>query len=231
MEPTPPATPQSAPSAPPAISWSRKRIIALVVLLGLVVAGATHYWQLRKQWATLAPDGLPASGGRYFFRAVELEVPTFRQGDARWGDDRLGPTASDTLASHGCAVASAAMVLASYGVATDPQRLNDFLTTHQGYTPQGWLKWEVAAMIAPQRVTFAYEDAPSFKLIDDNLSDGNPVIARLRYPSGVTHFVVIAGKEGYDYLICDPGARANRGLYPLKEFGSAIEALRFYRKA
>jgi hypothetical protein len=42
------------------------------------------------------------------------------------------------------------------------------------------------------------------------------------------HFVVIAGKDGFDYLIRDPGAGAAKGLYPLREFGSRIEALRFY---
>jgi len=51
-----------------------------------------------------------------------------------------------------------------------------------------------------------------------------------RTEGGITHFVVIAGKDGYDYLICDPGAGAAKGLYPLKEFGSKIEKLRFYEK-
>jgi hypothetical protein len=54
------------------------------------------------------------------------------------------------------------------------------------------------------------------------------VIVRVRYASGVTHFVVIAGKEGFDYLVRDPGAGAAKGLYPLRELGSDIEALRFY---
>jgi hypothetical protein len=50
----------------------------------------------------------------------------------------------------------------------------------------------------------------------------------VRLPGGVTHFVVIAGKEGFDYLIADPGAGSAKGLYPLRELGSDIEALRFY---
>ena len=85
--------------------------------------------------------------------------------------------------------------------------------------------------MAPDRVKHVYEDLPTYRLIDWNLCRGNPVIVRLRYPSGSpTHFVVIAGKEGYDYLIRDPGAGAGKGLYPLKEFGSPIEALRFYQR-
>ncbi|MGB8341203.1 MAG: hypothetical protein WCE51_06410, partial [Chthoniobacterales bacterium] len=65
-------------------------------------------------------------------------------------------------------------------------------------------------------------------LIDSNLARGNPVIVRVRLHGGITHFVVIAGKEGFDYLIRDPGAGAAKGCYPLRELGSDIEALRFY---
>jgi len=47
--------------------------------------------------------------------------------------------------------------------------------------------------------------------------------------SGITHFVVIAGKDGFDYLVRDPGTGFAKGLYPLRELGSDIEALRFYQ--
>ena len=53
-------------------------------------------------------------------------------------------------------------------------------------------------------------------------------VPELAYSSGITHFVVIAGKQGFDYLVRDPGAGAAKGLYPLRELGSDIEALRFY---
>ncbi len=59
---------------------------------------------------------------------------------------------------------------------------------------------------------------------------GNPVIVRVRFRSGITHFVVIAGKDGFDYLIRDPGSGATKGYYPLRELGSDIEALRFYER-
>ena len=154
-------------------------------------------------------------------------MPQFRQGDERWRGDLLGPTAN-TLGAEGCAIASAAMVLASYGIDTDPHRLNAFLKTNEGFTRQGWIQWEKAAELAPERVWHAYEDLPTYHLIDANLLAGNPVIVRLRIPGRMTHFVVIAGKDGFDYLTRDPGAGASKGLYPLREFGSKIEALRFY---
>lgn len=122
------------------------------------------------------------------------------------------------------------MVLASYGIDTDPGRLNRFLTRHNGFTPQGWLYWEKAAEFLPGRCEKAYEDAPSYARMDWNLLRGNPVIVRMRFPGGPTHFVVIAGKQGFDYLIRDPGAGAARGLYPLSDLTQQIEALRYYQK-
>ena len=83
--------------------------------------------------------------------------------------------------------------------------------------------------LAPDRVRHAYEDLPSYFLIDSNLYRGNPVIVRLKLASGWTHFVVIMGKQGFDYLIRDPSsAGLRKGVYPLREIGSNIEALRFY---
>jgi len=156
-------------------------------------------------------------------------VPLFRQGDERWSDDPLGGIPDNgTLGGQGCAVAAAAMVLKFYGIDTDPQQLNWFLTSVDGYTERGWVYWERAAWLSPNRVRHVYEDLPSFWLIDSNLARGNPVIVRVRLGGGVTHFVVVAGKDGFDYLVRDPGAGAAKGFYPLRELHSDIEALRFY---
>jgi hypothetical protein len=197
--------------------------ILVVLALALITAGSAVYidWNWKRP---LAP-----SGGRYYSSRLELPVPSFRQGDERWHADPIGGVPENgSLGSVGCAVAAAAMVFQSYGIKTDPQELNWFLTDKGGYTERGWLYWERAAWWAPDRVRHVYEDLPSYRLIDSNLARGNPVIVRVRYASGVTHFVVIAGKDGFDYLVRDPGAGAAKGLYPLRELGSDIEALRFY---
>lgn len=206
----------------------RHRIVAILVIVLILVAmlglGAwfygRHLTEKRK---------LPSRGGLYFIQQVEVAVPQFRQSDPKWRHDLLGWT-DENLGAVGCAVASAAMVLKSYGVETDPQRLNWYLSSHGGYTNQGWLYWEKAAELAPDRVQHIYEDLPSYWLIDSNLLKGNPVIIRVRFPHGTTHFVVIVGKRGFDYLIRDPGAGAKKGVYPLRELTHEIEALRFYKK-
>jgi len=204
-----------------------KRTLAITIsVLIVLVLGVCTYVYVDWNWKRpIAPRG-----GRYFFHRLELPVPSFRQGDERWADDPLGGVEENgTVGGEGCAVASAAMVFKSYGIDTDPQQLNWFLSAVGGYTDRGWLYWDRAAWWAPNRVRHVYEDLPSYWLIDSNLAHGNPVIVRVRLRSGITHFVVIAGKNGFDYLVRDPGARAAKGYYPLRELNSKIEALRFYQ--
>ena len=174
---------------------------------------------------------ISSSGGRYFLHRVVIPVPVFTQDDPRWTFELLGPT-FDTMGQAGCAVTSAAMVLSAYGVDTDPDRLNQYLTTHGGYTEDGWVYWEKAAEVAPgDQVEKAYEDLPSYALIDQNLLAGNPVIVRLTLRNGTTHFVVLVGKQGWNYLAQDPARSPSWGVYPLKDLTDHIEALRFYRVA
>lgn len=219
------------PLALPQPGSRRTLIITISVLLLTIVGSAAYGWwrwqRWQEDWSRLGP--LEPSGGLFFQPKLELDVPIFRQADDRWQNDKLGNTAA-SLGAEGCAVASAAMVLASYGVDTDPGRLNKLVTKADGYVGNGWLVWEKAAEVTGDIARKAYEGEPSYRLIDENLARRNPVIVRLRTEGGVTHFVVIAGKEGYDYLTRDPGAGSSKGLYPLREFGSKIEALRFYER-
>jgi Peptidase_C39 like family len=197
-------------------------------IISLLVALLSGVLAVYIDWTWKRP--LSPRGGHYFFHRVELAVPSFRQADERWSDDSLGGVpANGTLGGEGCAVATVAMVFKFYGIAIDPQQLNWFLTAVGGYTDRGWVYWDRAAWLSPDRVRHVYEDLPSYQLIDSNLARGNPVIVRVRLRSGVTHFVVIAGKDGFDYLVRDPGASAAKGFYPLRELGSDIEALRFYQ--
>lgn len=199
----------------------------MILWLGGMAVAAGLYYGMPVFWNW--KHAVSSSGGRYFLQRVVISIPVFQQNDPRWADDLLGPT-SDPMGRDGCAVTSAAMVLSGYGIDTDPQRLNQYLTLHGGYTPNGWLYWEKAAEVAPySQVERAYEDLPSYALIDRNLQAGNPVIIRLTLHNGHTHFVVIVGKEGWDYLIQDPARSYFRGVYPLKELTRRIEALRFYR--
>ena len=200
--------------------WSLLAALA-VVLIAAGTAGGIYEWGKRP---------LPPSGGCYFVRRVELPVDLFLQGDPQWGQDQLGESVH-TLGQVGCAMTSAAMVMKFYGIDTDPGRLNVFLRENGGYDEDNDLRWEGPTALAPDRVRHVYEDLPSYYLMDANLLRGNPVIVRMRFPSGVTHFVVVMGKQGFDYLIRDPSRNGLvKGVYPLKEICNNIEALRFYEK-
>ena len=171
---------------------------------------------------------IPSIGGRYFHGRVEIPVPAFAQDDPRWSDVRLGPS-TDTLGDEGCAVTSAAMVAAFYGIKTDPQQLNAFLTRTGGFTGDGLIHWSRVPSIAPAHLELAYNGGPSYELIDSNLLAGNPVIALIPLPDGGYHFVVIVGKEGRDYLIRDPAASPFRRAYHLRELTDRIAGLCFFR--
>lgn len=193
--------------------------IALVIAIGAIATLSLWAW----------PRPIGGAGGLPVPGEILISVPQFLQGDPRWGDDHLGETPG-TLGGEGCAVSSASMVLGHYGMDIDPKRLNCFLRDHEGYEGKGWLRWESAAAFSPGLVEKVYEDLPSFLRIDWNLLRGNPVIVRIRRPGGITHFVVIVGKRGLDYLIRDPAGSGGGRVYPIRELGVPIEALRYYRR-
>lgn len=198
------------------VVWGGGLLLAAALYLGI-----TSFWNWKRE--------ISSSGGRYFTSRVVIPVPPFQQSDPRWNFELLGPT-YDTVGQKGCAITSAAMVLAAYGVDIDPQRMNHYLTNHHGYTDNGWVYWEKAAEVAPYgQVEKAYEDLPTYALIDQNLLAGNPVIIRLTLPNGHPHFVVVVGKEGWDYLVRDPARLPSSAVYPLKELTARIEGLRFFR--
>jgi ABC-type bacteriocin/lantibiotic exporter with double-glycine peptidase domain len=195
-------------------------LLAFTLPLGLLSADSLDWFRKAV---------IPARGGVFFAERVELSVPYFRQDDVSWQADMLGST-SATLRQAGCAVTATAMVLNYYGIETNPKQLNQFLTEHGGYTERGWIRWEKAAEVIPNRVRHAYEDLPSFNLIDTNLQSGNPVIVSFKSYRGIPHFVVIVGKEGLDYLIADPGGDPRKkGIYKLSETAKEIIALRFFQ--
>ncbi len=198
---------------------SAARGIAVLVAIGVIAGLALWVW----------PRHIGGSGGLPVPGEILISVPQFLQDDPRWRDDPLGDTPG-TLGAEGCAVSSASMVLGHYGMDIDPKRLNRFLCEHSGYEGKGWLRWDSAAEFRPGFVEKGYEDLPSFLRIDWNLLRGNPVIVRIRRLDGITHFVVIVGKRGLDYLIRDPAGSGGGRVYRLRELGIPMEALRYYRR-
>ncbi len=192
----------------------------------LMIGFAVAMWALSLGWIAL--DSRPTEALSAPGATILLPVPLWGQGDPRWGRDRLANT-SGTLAQEGCAVASAAMVLGYYGTPTDPGKLNAELRQNGGFTSRGWLCWEGPAAASQGRLVHAYEGLPHPRLINANLERANPLILRLRYKSGITHFVVAVGRQDGQLLVADPAGKGR--ITPWSTFQTHPEALRFYLPA
>ncbi len=217
-----------------------------LLLLFLASGAAFYHWFSSGRWpqlpkrhpratSALVPGTISASGGRYFAEKVLIPLKVVSQHASEWENAKLAwGENKETIGSHGCALCCAVMIMQSYNLSTDPKSLNLLLVRNKGYTAEGWLIWPRVTDLAPGHVRFVYEGPPSHPEIDRNLQLGNPVIVKLSFPKhadgsgGGSHFVVICGKEGLDYLVADPGRGGERGIYPLKDFGSPIEGLRYY---
>jgi hypothetical protein len=174
-------------------------------------------------------DSIPSCGGSFFSKTVNLPVAAFAQGDPRWSGQCLGST-SDTLEDEGCTLTSVVMVLNYYGIKTDPGHLNRFLSSHFGYDKDGLLSFEQVTTYAPERIRLVYQGICTYASLDRNLLAGHPVIIQVTLPDGGMHFVVVAGKQGYDYLVKDPAAYPDAGLIPLQQITSRIDREYIYLK-
>lgn len=172
---------------------------------------------------TAAPSGIPSAGGQYFGQRLCYDVPVHLQRNTTWCNDSLGGS-YESIGSAGCTMCCTAMVLSYYGIETDPKALNAYLSSCGGYTPSGLLIWEKCVAYSGGRVRLAYMGAPDYGVIDSHLLRGTPSIAKLYLPGGIPHWVVIVGKEGYEYLARDP--LTETGPRPLSQLGRSIHALR-----
>jgi Peptidase_C39 like family len=153
--------------------------------------------------------------------AAGPSVPTFNQRSLQWSRDALGSDPVDTIGSAGCALTAVTMVTAAYGYATNPQRLNRWLTAHGGYIENDLLLWRQAGAATQGAVRWKWlhipgivsqlktdaqdiEDLPPQSLVEAQLDAGRLVVAEVRL-SGHMHFVVITGHSGGGILyINDP---------------------------
>lgn len=159
---------------------------------------------------------------------IQLDVPLYKQWDARWAGERIGGSGEE-IRRVGCVVSCVAMVFAHYRIEVTPKELNDYLKSHDGYTGRGWLKWEVSAAFAAGRVAFAHEGGADHGRIDACLARGDPVIVKVMLAGGVPHWVLVVGKEGTEYLVNDPLGTEPYPV-PLSRLGELMYAMRVFRR-
>ena len=147
---------------------------------------------------------------------ASTEFPHYSQLDELWASDEYDH--ASTWASEGnremeewgCAVTSAAMILKHYGVnhpttnaVTDPQILNDWLSGESdGYVRGGLTNWlaitryaHLSELAGYSSTSLEYERASY-----DATTVSTPTIVK----NDSSHFLVLSGEEGDDWLINDP---------------------------
>lgn len=146
---------------------------------------------------------IASRGGTPMKRFVLSSDPIYLQTDPRWGNDRLGGS-SESFSSTGCTVCSVSMALAEFNLHLTPGELNALLKKREGFVHNGWLRWDAIRTISNGRLEILMPRNPEFRIIDDALRAGNPVVAKVLLNREVPHWVLIVGKEGYEYLVKDP---------------------------
>lgn len=142
---------------------------------------------------------------------MSFKLVYLSQQDPKWKSDILGfGDSGDTIGYVGCALTSVAMLLSGHGYAETPKTLNQKLKNVQGFVSAG-IRWGAVSQVYPNVTLKAFipcstSDAPLAQ-IDAAIAAGQPVIVQVDHsnaPGIQTHWVVLYGKKGDDYLMLDP---------------------------
>jgi hypothetical protein len=134
---------------------------------------------------------------------IQMGVPVLGQQDGRWGAYGLGSSPIQTIASAGCAITAVDMLLAYYGVSTDPGRLNSWLIANGGYLFEDEILWAQVGPASDNRIDFTGWFGPDLNLIISELDDGHPVVAEVVL-NGSQHFILLTGYGPAGFIANDP---------------------------
>ena len=189
-------------------------IFAASMLLSAVYAGRHLY--IRHVGITLRTD-----------REFEPKKMLFHlQNDPRWASEPIGRSAS-TMGEAGCLLACVASAMTDLGVEVTPAQLNANLTSADGFSHDR-LVWNRIGNAIPE-FDYTYSRIFGAGRIQKDLERGLLPIVNVRYfKTGVTHWVVIVGAGGGEFLCLDPADRSRAPL-PLSRHGK-VYAYRVIRR-
>lgn len=149
----------------------------------------------------------------------------FSQRDSRWCGSRIG-NSNDSIGAVGCLVTSTAMIWKKHGADVTPLTIAN---------NSSFFSLNTAYMILPTPAPPGYKSetfGADLELIDKELSEGRPVIVRLRvYFTGVgTHFIVLKSGSDGDYVMNDPLYQADMKFND-KYSTSQITSVRTFKKS
>ncbi len=139
-----------------------------------------------------------------------IQVQPLSQQDPRWKNNLLGNDKTSTIGTFGCLLTCLTMVSDAYGANETPASLNDKMKSAGGY--QGALIIPAVLPAVLPQVHFnrfqSCENTPApLTDIDATLSNGGQVIVEVDYSPAAglqSHWVILLGKSGNDYVIQDP---------------------------
>ena len=142
---------------------------------------------------------------------MAFQLVYLSQQDPKWKSDILGfGDPEDTIGYVGCALTSVAMLLSGHGYPETPKTLNQKLKNVHGFASAA-IVWGAVNQIYPKVTLKAFipcttSPAP-LELIDAAIAAGQPAIVQVDYsnaPGIQTHWVLLYGRKGDDYLMLDP---------------------------
>jgi len=142
---------------------------------------------------------------------MSFQLVYYSQQDPQWKKDILGfGDPGDTIGYVGCALTSVAMLLSGHGYTESPKTLNQKLKSVDGFVSAG-IRWGAISQIYPKVSLRAFipcstSDAPLAQ-INAAIAAGQPAIVQVDSSpaDGIqTHWVVLYGRKGDDYLMLDP---------------------------
>ena len=138
--------------------------------------------------------------------AVALQVPNYKQTDARWANVKIG-SSGKTIAQIGCATTGIAM-LESYRTGTNIHP--DAMSRKLNYTSSGSVYWPANFIAVTDRTDYL---GNVYRL----LKQGKPVLLGAKNAYGSQHWVVITGFAGgnltaANFTIHDPGSNSRTSL-------------------
>jgi GH25 family lysozyme M1 (1,4-beta-N-acetylmuramidase) len=163
-------------------------------------AWSSTQWLARVGEEPPAPPQPPTVGDYAYYGAV------YSQRDIRWIDHPLGT--KSTIGANGCLMTCASMACNSFGHASNPLQLNDWLTANNGYLDGNLFLWDRLTELYPDMRFDGFVYNPTTSQIRQSILGGTLPIMFVDFnddtPLIEMHWVLGIGVMDGDVIIADP---------------------------
>ena len=164
--------------------------VAVCVVAFAIYAGQNYFTKFFGK--TLTPSGdFEVHGVEYYL-----------QNDPEWSDDVIGGSGR-RMGGTGCLVTCIASAITDLGVPVTPKEVNERLGAVGGYQGADVIWYKINE--AFPEIDYKYSRVFSSETIESDLESGLLPIVNVKYKrGGVTHWLLVVGAEGGEFLVYDP---------------------------